>query len=287
MGARPNPQSSQRTPGAVSSASKGCEPIREGRKLQKVHRQNAYPIKHRGIRTVLTEDQLRKLEGAARRKTFKAGEIIFMEGDITTHSFIVVSGALKLTKVHPDGERHVIGLMFPDDLLCGMFKSHQTCSAEAATDLELCAMPLESLSSLTAEAPGLERVLFRAALSELEGGHDWILLLRGCSAYQRVAGFLRLLAKRGQQDDSGSVRFTLPLSRAEIASFLGITIETVSRQMTLLKKRAIIELPVSRDSREVIVPNLALLAAHAEREQLGGSAGDFAHPTGAYSMEAA
>jgi CRP/FNR family transcriptional regulator len=256
--------------------------------LQKVHRQNAYPIRHRGIRNVLAEDQLHKLEGAARRKTFTAGEIVFMEGDITTHSFIVVSGALKLTKIHPDGERHVIGLMFPDDLLCGIFKSQQSCSAEAATDLELCAIPHEMLSSLTAEAPGLERVLFRAALSELEGGHDWILLLRGCSAYQRVAGFLRLVAKRGQQNESGGVHFSLPLSRAEIASFLGITIETVSRQMTLMKKRAIIELPASRDSREVIVPNVALLAAHAEREQLGGSsAGAFGHPAGAYSMEAA
>ena len=54
-----------------------------------------------------------------------------------------------------------------------------------------------------------------------------------------------------------------------------------------MKKRAIIELPVSRDSREVIVPNLALLAAHAEREQLGGGAGAFGNAAGAYSMEAA
>jgi len=255
--------------------------------LQKVHGYNAYPIRHRGIRSVLTEDQLRKLEGVARRKSFRAGEIIFMEGDITTHSYIVLSGALKLTKVHPDGERHITSLMFPEDLLCGTFKSHQTCSAEAASDVELCAIPLEILSNLCAEAPGLERVLFRAALSELEAGHDWIMLLRGCSAYQRVAGFLRLLAKRGQQDDAGCVRFTLPLSRAEIAGFLGITIETVSRQMTLMRKRTVIELPVSRDNREVLVPNLALLTAHAEREPSGNGAGLFGGHAGAYSMEAA
>jgi CRP/FNR family transcriptional regulator, anaerobic regulatory protein len=255
--------------------------------LQKPHGQNAYPIRHRGIRTVLTEEQLRKLEGAARRKTFRAGELVFMEGDVTTHSFIVVSGVLKLTKVHPDGERHVISLMFQDDLLCGMFKPHQSCSAEAATDLELCAIPLEALSSLIVEAPGLERVLFRGALSELEAGHDWILLLRGCSAYQRVAGFLRLLAKRGQQDEGGSIHFSLPLSRAEIAGFLGITIETVSRQMTQMKKRGVIELPVSRDSREVIVPNLTLLSAHAERDIAGSGLAGLGGSAGTYSMEAA
>ena len=178
--------------------------------------------------------------------------------------------------------------MFQDALLCGMFKPQQTCSAEAATDLELCAIPLEVLTGMTAEAPGLERVLFRGALAELETGHDWVMLLRGCSAYQRVAGFLRLLAKRGQQNEAGATQFSLPLSRAEIASFLGITIETVSRQMTLLRKRSVIELPVSRDSREVIVPNLTLLNAHAERDAAASGVAGFGGGAGGYSsMEAA
>ncbi len=254
-------------------------------------------MRHRGVRSVLTDEQLRKLEGASRRKSCKAGEPIFNEGDKTTHSFIVISGALKLTKIHPDGERHIIGLMFPDDLLCGTFKPHQTCSAEAATDLVLCAMPLESVLSLCEEAPELERVLFRAALCELEASHDWMLLLRGCSAYQRVAGFLRLLAKRAHSGSSSNpeeaVRagFTLPLSRAEIAGFLGITIETVSRQMTLMRKTGVIELPASRDSREVIVPNLALLSAHAERDFPGGgrpcgAQPAFANPAGGYPANA-
>ncbi len=234
---------------------------------------------------MLTDEQLRKLEGASRRKSFKAGEPIFNEGDRTTHSFIVTSGALKLTKLHPDGERHVIGLMFPDDLLCGTFKPNYTCSAEAATDLVLCAMPLDTVIGLFDEAPKLERVLFRAALCELEASHDWMLLLRGCSAYQRVAGFLRLLAKRAQpgsrsagREHAAGVRFTLPLSRAEIAGFLGITIETVSRQMTLMKKTAVIELPSSHDNREVIVRNLALLSAHAERDFSGGGCPQASQP---------
>ena len=182
--------------------------------MQKVKTYNAYPIRHQGIRSVLNEDQMRKVEAVARRKSFKSGELIFMEGDITTHSYIVLSGALKLTKVHPDGERHITGLMFPEDLLCGLFKSHQTCSAEAATDVELCANPLEILSSLCAEAGAGTRLVPRG-LERAESRDDWILLLRGCSAYQRVAGFLRLVAKRGQQDQTGGVRFTLPLSRAE------------------------------------------------------------------------
>jgi len=236
--------------------------------VQNDHRRKPSPITHGGIRAALTQEQLIKLGTASCRRSFKAGEAIFTEGDNTTHSFIVLSGALKLTKIHPDGERHIIGLMFPDDLLCGAFKHRQTCSAEAATDLELCAMPQEAVLTLFGEAPDFERLLFRAAVSELESCRDWTLLLRGCSAYQRVTGFLRMLAKRiqpransGQHDGAAPLHFTLPLSRAEIAGFLGITIETVSRQLTLMKKQAVIELPCSRDSREVIVPNVWLLAA--------------------------
>lgn len=236
---------------------------------------HAASITHGGIRSALAGPQLLKLEAASRLRTFKAGEIIFSEGERATHSFIVLSGSLKLTKIHPDGERRIVGLMFPDDLLCGTFAPQRSCSAEAATDLELCAMPVETLSRLADEAPKLERVLFQAALAELEARHDWMLLPRGRSAYQRVAGFLRLLVKRAnpstgraQHGDAEPVRLTLPLSRAEIASFLDITLETVSRQLTVMKKTGIIEFS---SMRQVIVPDIWLLDAHAESGFHGGS----------------
>jgi CRP/FNR family transcriptional regulator, anaerobic regulatory protein len=248
------------------------ELFRKGKKVQNPNIRNACSIGHRDIRAVLTDEQLHKLEGVSRWKSYRAGEPIFQEGDTTTHSFIVVAGALKLTRIHPGGERYVIGLMFTDDLLCRAFKPRHSCSAEAAVDLTLCAMPAGAVLSLCEEAPKLERVLFRAALSELEANHDCMLLLRGCSAYQRVAGFLSFLAVRSQPSGRAALngegvqtRFTLPLSRAEIAGFLGITVETVCRQMTLMRKRGVIEL---RDNREVFVPNLGILSAHAERDPL-------------------
>ena len=229
------------------------------------------PLAHRGIRSALTGKQLSKLKSASGQESFQAGELIFKEGDRPAHSFIMISGVLKLTKIHADGERHIVALMFPGDLLCGTFKPRQTCSAEAATDLKVCAMPLETIQDLLDEAPKFERVLLQAAMHQLEACQEWMLLLRGCPAYQRVAGFLYLLAKRAQPridfaQLGGTVplRFILPLSRAEIAGFLGITIETVCRQMTLMKKHAVIELPPCRDNREVIVPDLRFLAAHAK-----------------------
>jgi CRP/FNR family transcriptional regulator len=235
----------------------------------------AVSVAHEGIRSALTEPQLSKLEAASELRTLKAGELLFSEGDKATHSFAVLSGAVKLTKTHPDGESRIIGLMFEGDLLCGTCGPLRTCSAEAGTDLELCAIPVEATSRLAGEAPKLERVFFQAALAELEARHDWMLLLRGSTAFQRVAGFFRLLIKRacprgsgGRQGYPEPVHLTLPLSRAEIASFLDVTLETVSRQLTLMKKAGLIEFS---SMRQVTVPDIWLLAAHAESSFQGGS----------------
>jgi CRP/FNR family transcriptional regulator, anaerobic regulatory protein len=219
------------------------------------------------IRSALTGEQLRRLEAASCLKFLRAGELIFKEGDQATHSAIVTSGVIKLSKAHPNNERYIIGLMFSGDLLGGTLRLRRTFSAEAATDLELYATPLEACRELFREAPELERALFQVSLMELENRHDWMFLLRGCSANQRVARFLLLLAKRAQPladsvhgNELEPVHLPLPLTRGEIAGFLGLTIETVSRQMTSLKKRGVIELS---GSREVIVPNIGLLGAHA------------------------
>jgi CRP/FNR family transcriptional regulator len=185
----------------------------------------------------------------------------------------VTSGVLKLSKIHPDNRRYTVALLFSGDLLSGAFRPRQTCTVEAATKLELCVIPLEALFKLFKEAPELERALFRASVRELEACQDWALLLRGCSAYLRVAGLLLRLATRAQLSanpapgNGAPVCFPLPLSRGEIAGLLGITIETLSRQMTLMKKARVIEISGSRD---VTVPDVALLAAQAASDASGG-----------------
>ncbi len=235
--------------------------------MRRGHRFKPCPVTHEGIRSVLTDEQLSELEKAARPRTLQAGELLFEEGDSATHSFIVTSGVVKLRKIHPNKERYIIGLMFPGDFLSGAFKPCQSYSAVAATDVKLCAIPHEACEHLFKDAAELERAFFRASLSELEACHEWTLLLRGSRAYERVAGFLLHLARRAQpsigstlRNEPIPVRFVLALSRGEIAGFLNIKIETVSRQMTLMRERKIIHLP---ESREVIVPDMELLAAHA------------------------
>ncbi len=224
-------------------------------------------ITHDGLRSVLTDEQLCELETASRRRVLTADELIFREGGIADDVFVITSGTVKFTKIHPNKQSYIIGLMFPGEIICEVFKPRHTFSAAAATDVELCVIPPDALSHLLKSTPQVERALFRASLIELEACHDWTFLLRGCFSYQRLALFLWLLAMRAQPQSNGTqqnkvvtVQLFLPLSRAEIAGFLDITIETISRQMTLMKKRGIIEV---RGSREVIIPNIGLLADHA------------------------
>jgi CRP/FNR family transcriptional regulator len=231
-------------------------------------------IAHDGIRSALTDGQLRRLEAASRQRSLKAGEFLFKEGDKTTHTFAVTSGTIKLSKIHPNNKGYVIALMFPGDLLCGACKPHQMCSAEAATVLELCAVPLEAYWRLFEEAGELERALFRASLSEFKACQEWMLLLRRSTAYERIAHFLLLLAKGTLSDFlPGPACLRLPLSRGEIAGLLDLTIETVSRQLSLMQKRGLIEFS---GSREVIIPAQSQLmekigAALNERRPLPSS----------------
>ena len=156
-----------------------------------------------------------------------------------------------------------MGLMFPGDLLCGMFKAQQSCTAEAVTDLEVLEIPHDAFQGLFGEVPKLERVLFLAALYELEACRDWMLFIRGSTAYQRLAGFLQLLARQAvlaegkEKSNAGSARFTLPLPRREIGCVLDMTMETVSRQMALMRRRSVIEL---EGPRGVIIPDVSALA---------------------------
>src|SRR5262249_47503346 len=114
--------------------------------------------------------------------------------------------------------------------------------------------------------PELERQIFIMTVRELDICRDWTLLLGRKCSYERVAGFLLMMARRVPQIDSGGVNsahFELPFTRGEMADYLGLTLETVSRQFSLLRRKRLIALTSSRD---IMIPDVELLAAVAQIE---------------------
>ena len=237
--------------------------------IAKTARCDMCAIRHRAVCNALSQTEIEELNRISKRRTVPMGQVILSEGEDRSVFANVVSGVVKLTKTLDDGRQHIIGLLFPSDFLGRAYRPDNPYFAEAVTDVELCIFPTAGFERLLAERPGLEHRLFQFTLTELDASQEWMLLLARKSAAERVASFLLMIAKRvpnvgcRHTAKTNDVRFKLPLSRAEVADCLGLTIETVSRQITKLKTRGIIELS---GNREIHVPDLDRLktAAHAD-----------------------
>lgn len=225
---------------------------------------NTCPIRRKAICDALSEEEIKALNRISRRRVVHAGQTILGEGEPSTMFANIVSGVVKLTKTLDDGRQHIIGLLFASDFLGRAFRKDNPYYAEAATDVELCVFPASGFERLLPEHPGLEHRLFEFTLSELDACQEWMLLLARKKAEERVASFLLMIAKgvpgKENWDGRPGIHFQLPLSRSEISDCLGLTIETVSRQMTRLKTRGVIELI---NYREVLIPDVAALQAAA------------------------
>jgi CRP/FNR family transcriptional regulator, anaerobic regulatory protein len=219
-------------------------------------------IRHKAICDALSPSEIQALNRLSRRKTVPAGQMILGEGEARSIFANIVSGVVKLTKTLDDGRQHIIGLLFASDFLGRAYRDDNPYFAEAATDVELCVFPTAGFERLLNEHPGLEHRLFQYTLSELDACQEWMLLLARKKAEERVASFLLMIAKRvpnlgtAEADKPNEVRFILPLSRTEISDCLGLTIETVSRQITRLKTKGVIELV---NYREIVIPDVRRL----------------------------
>lgn len=188
----------------------------------------------------------------------EAGEQLVREADEPGAYANVMAGVVKLTKTLEDGRRQVVGLQFAPDFLGRLYGAENRLGAEAASDVELCRVPRGALEKLVAESPALENRLMRQALRELDEAREWIVTVGRKSAGEKVASFLFLIATHSNPvaDSDGRAEFWLPLSRADIADFLGLTIETVSRQLTRLKNAGVIDI---ERLRNITVPDLRRL----------------------------
>ncbi|NKK98791.1 helix-turn-helix domain-containing protein [Rhizobium leguminosarum bv. viciae] len=209
--------------------------------------------RHGVVCGVLSSLQLKDLgRHSLRRKVDAGGEIIAQSSESSFYSNIMC-GVVKLCKVMPDGRQQIVGLQFAPDFVGRPFVRESTLSAEAATDAEICVFPRNLLDRMILETPELQRSLHGQALRELDAAREWMLTLGRRTAQEKVASLLHLIATHAEPQTPTSTAFDLPLSRAEIADFLGLTIETVSRQMTKLRKRGVIRI---ENNRHIVVHDM-------------------------------
>jgi len=166
---------------------------------------------------------------------------IFGETESADYVYKVVSGNVRTYKILNDGRRQIGGFYLPGDIFGLQFADDHVFSAEAITDAKVLVVKRSALTALAARDGNVARELFDLSNRELRRMQNRVLLLVK-SAQERVASFLLEMAERAS---AGNV-VELPMSRQDIADYLGLTIETVSRTLTCLENSAAIKLPTSR-----------------------------------------
>ncbi len=221
------------------------------------------PVRHQAVCSALSDDELHAIGRIARRRSIPAGQIILSDQDASEFFANVLSGTIKLTKTMPDGRQQIVGVLFPPDFLGRAFSYNNPYFAEAASDVELCCFAHDAFERLLDDFPNLEHRLFENALNELDAAREWMLLLGRKTAQEKVASFLLLLVRRNRMVGCAHhgapalVSFELPLTRADMADYLGLTIETVSRQLTKMRSNGAIRIHANRI---IEVPNVETVA---------------------------
>jgi len=208
-------------------------------------------VRDRTFCSVLSPEDTARVRATLRPVSIGAHAMLFEEGEPAQHLFNVTSGTVKMYKLLPDGRRQITGFAFAGDFL-GMTVDHDyVTSAETVTPASLCRFDRAKLLKLVDEMPHMEKHIAATLAHELVAAQDQMLLLGRKTAQERIATFLLTLLRRrethregcpGRAAEAESPTLTLPMSRSDIGDYLGLTIETVSRTFSQLRRQGVIRL---------------------------------------------
>ena len=201
-------------------------------------------VRGRALCGGLDDDGLSALAALCQRRRVPAGETLMWAGDESLICAHLLSGVLTMVAATADGREQIVALFHPADFVGQPYASEVDFSVTALTDAELCIVPRRAFARFLESHAGLERLLLRRTLAALTQARARMLALARMSATERVAGLLLDVAARAGRD--GGTAFDLPMTRGQMADVLGMTIETVSRQLTKLKGAGVIALSGAR-----------------------------------------
>lgn len=231
-------------------------------------------VRNRAICSALAPDEVEALNRAGRRHAIKRGQVLIWEGDESLLVANVIEGVLKLSTNTADGREQIVGVVYPSDFIGRPFGRNTQHTVTALTDARLCSFTRSAFDSFARRHPELEHKLLERTLSELDRARSWMLLLGRKSAGEKVSSLLLEMSRRladtsACQATEELSRFDLPVDRQQMADLLGLTIETVSRQITRLRQADVIDTP---DRRAIVIKDRnALVACSGEADDYRAS----------------
>ncbi|MBY4893722.1 Crp/Fnr family transcriptional regulator [Rhodobacteraceae bacterium N5(2021)] len=229
------------------------------------------PIRHKAVCAHCDADELVRLEQIKTYRTYSAGEVIVWAGDEMDFVASLVSGVATLTQTMEDGRRQMVGLLLASDFIGRPNRSSVSYDVTATTDVTLCCFRRKPFQEVITNTPHVSQRLLEMTLDELDAAREWMLILGRKTAREKIASFLAILARRNAgASDLGpgiDIQFELPLTREAMSEYLGLTLETVSRQMSGLKRDGVILL---EGKRRIVVPDFDALLNETGDDADGG-----------------
>lgn len=229
------------------------------------------PIRHRAVCARCEKDELEELEAIKYYRTFQAGQTILWSGDQMGFVGSVVSGIATLSQTMEDGRTQMVGLLLPSDFVGRPGRDSAAYDVTAATDIVMCCFRKKPFEEMMARTPSIAHRLLEMTLDELDAAREWMLVLGRKTAREKIASLLSIIARRDGSLTAGTpvstLEFDLPLTREAMADYLGLTLETVSRQISALRKDGVISL---EGKRHVLVPDIGRLMEEAGDDGDGG-----------------
>lgn len=198
-------------------------------------------VRELAVCVVLESAALRAFKSTGPTVHYDVGETVVFEADEAANVYSLTAGLLRLSKLLPDGRRQIAGFLFPGDFLGITMEEEHAFTAEAVAPSTLCKFPRARFDEFVATNPQLERRLYAVAAHELAAARQQLVLLGRKTATERVASFLLMLSGRCPAERE-STEIGLPVSRIDMADYLGLRIETVSREISALKAARVIQL---------------------------------------------
>ena len=194
------------------------------------------------ICAALDRAELRELDHLGRHVHFRPHETVFAQEELTTSFYNLLEGVMRLYKLLPDGRRQIVGFALPGDFLGLAISARNSFSADAVGRVAVCRFSRASFARFIEDKPHLLRRINELVIRELSQAQDHMVLLGRCSAEEKVASFLVNWRDRLARLADATGVLPLPMGRQDIAHFLGLTIETVSRTFTKFERDGLIEI---------------------------------------------
>ncbi|WP_212524883.1 transcriptional regulator FnrL [Actibacterium sp. MT2.3-13A] len=229
------------------------------------------PIRHRAVCARCEADELSMLEQMKYYRSYEPGQTVIWSGDRMDFVASVVEGIATLSQTMEDGRTQMVGLLLPSDFVGRPGRDHAAYDVTATTRLTMCCFRRAPFEDLMQRTPHIGQRLLEMTLDELDAAREWMLLLGRKTAREKIASLLAIIARRDAtlklSATQGQIVFDLPLTREAMADYLGLTLETVSRQISALKRDGVIEL---EGKRHVTVPDFERLMDETGDDSDGG-----------------